>query len=148
MGSQSKNDENKYDLAERTALFGEEAIRFSRSIPQDSITSPLIKQLVCSSTSVGANYSEADEAGTKITVEVRAAEVGHGTTPVNVAAGYGTRGAAVEVLEDRKRGCPRHAIGIVETVGALEQAPAPVDTSHDWGWRVVDFLPAALADVA
>jgi four helix bundle protein len=64
-GQSIKKDENKYDLAERTAMFGEEAVRFSRSIPLDSITSPLVKQLVRASTSVGANYSEADEAGTK-----------------------------------------------------------------------------------
>src|SRR3954464_10012088 len=54
-----------FDLAERTAAFGEEIIRFSRSMRHDSVTIPLIKQLVRSGTSIGANYVEADEAGSK-----------------------------------------------------------------------------------
>jgi len=55
----------KYDLAERTAQFGEAVIAFVRKIKLDSVTSPLVKQLVRSATSVGANYAEADEAGSK-----------------------------------------------------------------------------------
>jgi four helix bundle protein len=53
---------NKYDLEERTAKFGEEVIRFVHKIPKDSVTNPLITQLVKSGTSVGANYCEADDA--------------------------------------------------------------------------------------
>lgn len=59
---QKKRD---YDLAERTAAFGEAVIRFSRTIRRDAVTMPLISQLVRSSTSIGANYVEADEAGSK-----------------------------------------------------------------------------------
>ena len=55
----------KYDLAERTACFGEEVIRFVRTIRPDAVTIPLVKQLVRSATSIGANYGEADEAGSK-----------------------------------------------------------------------------------
>jgi four helix bundle protein len=51
-----------YDLAERTAVFGEAVIRFCKTIPRHVITEPLIKQIVRSATSVGANYCEADEA--------------------------------------------------------------------------------------
>src|SRR5262245_29645950 len=58
-------DGPKYDLAERTARFGEELIRFSQSIKRSSVTDPLIRQLVRSATSIGANYVEADEAGSK-----------------------------------------------------------------------------------
>jgi four helix bundle protein len=54
-----------YDLEERTALFGEQCIEFARSIKLDDVTGPLVRQLVRSSTSIGANYCEADEAGTK-----------------------------------------------------------------------------------
>ena len=50
-----------FDLEERTALFGETVITFCRSFKEDSITKPLISQLVRSGTSVGANYAEADE---------------------------------------------------------------------------------------
>ena len=60
-------DENKrkYDLEERTAKFGEDAIRFCMKVPKNVITNPLINQLVKASTSVGANYSEADDAESK-----------------------------------------------------------------------------------
>ena len=53
---------NKYDLEERTARFGEEVIRFLKTLPKNTITESLIKQLVRSATSIGANYSEADDA--------------------------------------------------------------------------------------
>jgi hypothetical protein len=43
-----------YDLAERTALFGEAIIDFARTIPQDAMTSRIINQLVGAGTSVGA----------------------------------------------------------------------------------------------
>jgi len=51
-----------YDLEERTAKFGENIIEFAKKIPKNSITLPIISQLVRSGTSVGANYCEADEA--------------------------------------------------------------------------------------
>lgn len=51
----------RYDLAERTALFGEAVIRFAQRIPQSPVTNRLIDQLVGAGTSVGANYCEADE---------------------------------------------------------------------------------------
>jgi four helix bundle protein len=59
------SDFRRFDLADRTARFGEEIIRFSKSVKQSAITSPLIRQLVRSGTSIGANYVEADEAGSK-----------------------------------------------------------------------------------
>lgn len=51
-----------FDLEERTALFGEAVIRFCKGVPRHVITEPLIRQIVRSSTSVGANYCEADDA--------------------------------------------------------------------------------------
>jgi four helix bundle protein len=50
-----------FDLEERTAKFGERLIDFLRIVPRNAITCPLIKQVVRSGTSVGANYCEADE---------------------------------------------------------------------------------------
>ena len=50
-----------YDLEDRTARFGEEVIRFCRVLPKNVITEPLIRQIVKSATSVGANYCEADD---------------------------------------------------------------------------------------
>ncbi|PIR80086.1 MAG: four helix bundle protein [Candidatus Levybacteria bacterium CG10_big_fil_rev_8_21_14_0_10_35_13] len=55
----------KYDLEERTAKFGEDIIKFCKKIPRGPITDPLITQLTKSGTSVGANYSEADDAESK-----------------------------------------------------------------------------------
>ena len=54
-----------YDLEERTAKFAEEIIRFCRSVKLDEITRPLINQIVKSSTSIGANYMEANQACSK-----------------------------------------------------------------------------------
>ena len=64
------NDEGEkhrkiYDLEERTARFGESAIAFCKQIVLNAITEPLVKQFVRSATSVGANYCEADDSGSK-----------------------------------------------------------------------------------
>lgn len=62
------NIENKkeggriYDLEERTAKFGENIIKFAKKISVNKVTERLISQLVGAGTSVGANYSEADDA--------------------------------------------------------------------------------------
>jgi four helix bundle protein len=58
----SGGSERVYDLAERTARFGEAVIRFCRAFPKSVVNDPLIRQLVRSGTSVGANYCEADDA--------------------------------------------------------------------------------------
>lgn len=55
----------RFDLEERTALFGEAVIRFALPLIRNAVTKPIISQLVRASTSVGANYCEADEAGTR-----------------------------------------------------------------------------------
>jgi four helix bundle protein len=55
----------RYDLAERTARFGETVIHFCKTVSRNSVTQPLVRQLVRSSTSIGANYLEADEGGSK-----------------------------------------------------------------------------------
>lgn len=54
-----------YDLEERTAKFGESIIKFCQSAKQDTITKPLISQIIRSGTSVGANYMEANGASSK-----------------------------------------------------------------------------------
>ena len=56
---------NNYDLAERTAKFGENIIVFCRTISQDVINRPIISQLIRSATSIGANYMEATAASSK-----------------------------------------------------------------------------------
>jgi len=56
---------SNYDLEDRTAKFGENIIRFAKSIPDNSITRPIINQIIRSGTSVGANFCEADDAESK-----------------------------------------------------------------------------------
>ena len=58
-------DARVYDLAERTAVFGEQCVTLARRLKLDAVTDPLVRQMVRSTTSVGANYCEADEAGSK-----------------------------------------------------------------------------------
>ena len=59
------NNGHVWDLCERTAEFGENAVRFSKKIPRSPTNDRLIDQLVGSSTSLGANYCEANEAVSK-----------------------------------------------------------------------------------
>ena len=53
------------DLEERTTRFGEAIIDFARKIPRDPVTDRIITQLVGAGTSVGANYTEADDSVSK-----------------------------------------------------------------------------------
>jgi len=55
----------KYDLSERTLEFSMSVINLCKKIKQDTITRPIVSQLVRSATSIGANYHEADEAVSK-----------------------------------------------------------------------------------
>ncbi len=55
----------KYDLEERAAKFGEAVIAFCKRLPRSLVMDPLVSQVVRSSTSIGANYAEADEAVSK-----------------------------------------------------------------------------------
>lgn len=56
---------NKYDLEERTAKFSEEVIDFLKSIKINSINDSIVRQLVRSATSIGANYCEANNASSR-----------------------------------------------------------------------------------
>ncbi len=62
----SSNDRNekprKYDLEDRTTRFAEAIVEFAKIVRTNAVTEPLIKQLVRSGTSIGANYVEADDA--------------------------------------------------------------------------------------
>ena len=63
--AQSGRANHHYDLEERTAKFGEAIIAYARKLPVDAVVAPLISQIVRSGTSVGANYCEADDAGSR-----------------------------------------------------------------------------------
>lgn len=55
----------QYDLEERTAKFGESIIEFVKSLDQNNINYSLVNQIIRSSTSIGANYMEANQASSK-----------------------------------------------------------------------------------
>jgi four helix bundle protein len=52
-------------LEERTAVFGENCIRFAKKITVSQVTYTIISQFVAATTSVGANYGEANDAQSK-----------------------------------------------------------------------------------
>ena len=56
---------NKFDLEERTAKFGEEVINFCKTLELSTISKPIVSQIVRSSTSIGANYMEANNASSR-----------------------------------------------------------------------------------
>lgn len=60
-----KKFSNNYDLEERTAKFGEDIILLCRQIRKDEINISIVKQLIRSATSIGANYMEANGASSK-----------------------------------------------------------------------------------
>ena len=51
----------RYDLEERTAVFGESIIAFAKRVPITEVTRSLIDQVVRAGTCIGANYCEADD---------------------------------------------------------------------------------------
>ena len=55
----------EFDLEERTAKFGEGVIELCKQVPKTVISLPIINHLIKSTTSVGANYCEADDAESK-----------------------------------------------------------------------------------
>lgn len=55
----------QYDLEERTLLFAKEVIGFSNQLPKTLANVEILKQVIRSSGSVGANYIEANEALSK-----------------------------------------------------------------------------------
>lgn len=61
----TSNPKHEFDLEERTAKFSEKIIDFCRGLPTNPITKPIVSQLIRAGTSIGANYSEADEASSK-----------------------------------------------------------------------------------
>jgi len=55
----------KYNLESRTQRFSLAVIELCRSVKFDSITKPLVSQLIRSASSIGANYREANNASSR-----------------------------------------------------------------------------------
>lgn len=51
----------KFDLEERTLIFSSRTIELCKNLRKDVVNSKLIDQLIRSSTSIGANYIEAND---------------------------------------------------------------------------------------
>ncbi|MFZ6015756.1 MAG: four helix bundle protein [Patescibacteria group bacterium] len=51
----------KFDLEERTLEFAKRIIRLCKKLPRNTINQQLVKQIVRSSSSIGANYREAND---------------------------------------------------------------------------------------
>ncbi len=58
-------EEIDYNLEERTAKFGEEVISLIKPLAINEINHSLVSQIIKSSTSIGANYMEANGAESK-----------------------------------------------------------------------------------
>jgi len=56
---------SKFDLKERTSIFGKSVILLIGKAAKNEATKPLISQVIRSATSIGANYMEADGAESK-----------------------------------------------------------------------------------
>lgn len=56
------SSEKKFNLKDRTLLFGQNVVSQASKLPRNVVANPLISQFVRSGTSVGANYYEADNA--------------------------------------------------------------------------------------
>jgi four helix bundle protein len=66
MSSQNGDSQaSEFDLAERTGYYGEAVIQFLLPIRNTPIRAPILSQLVRAATSIGSNYCEADEAGSR-----------------------------------------------------------------------------------
>ena len=55
----------KYDLENRTTKFARAVIDLVRKIPASTVNTILIRQIIRSATSIGANYREANHASSK-----------------------------------------------------------------------------------
>jgi four helix bundle protein len=58
----SSTDQNNYNLEKRTLAFAKSILQLCKKLRSDAINKEIIKQLMRSSGSVGANYREANEA--------------------------------------------------------------------------------------
>lgn len=62
---QNSNAQKKFDLENRTRDFGINCISFCKKIQLNPLSTPIVTQFIRSSTSVGANYMEANGADSK-----------------------------------------------------------------------------------
>jgi len=59
--SAGRQNSKQYDLEERTLKFAKSVIEFVKTLPKTAVNNEIVKQLVRSAGSIGANYIEANE---------------------------------------------------------------------------------------
>ena len=57
--------QTKYKLEERTLLFSESVIDLCKGTSRSMVSDPIVRQLIRSATSIGANYAEANNASSR-----------------------------------------------------------------------------------
>lgn len=57
--------DTKYNLEERTSKFGVSIIKFCKTLSLNTISKPIVSQIIRSGTSIGANYMEANNASSR-----------------------------------------------------------------------------------
>ncbi len=65
LNNQTSKPKHSFDLEERTLRFSENLIDLCRKLSQNTVTKPIISQVIRSGTSMGANYCEANESNSK-----------------------------------------------------------------------------------
>jgi len=65
VGPDATTPRRPFDLEERTAVFGEQIVRFAKKIPRGPGNNRIIDQLVGAGTSVGGNFCEANDSESK-----------------------------------------------------------------------------------
>ena len=63
--NESLFERKHYDLENRTLIFTKKVISFTKSVPHNLVNNEILKQVIRSSGSIGANYIEANEALSK-----------------------------------------------------------------------------------
>jgi four helix bundle protein len=63
--AKNEGGRHPFDFEERTSIFGEKIVRFAKRIPRGPVNDRLINQVVGAGTSIGANFSEANDCVSK-----------------------------------------------------------------------------------
>ena len=63
--AKNEGGRHPFDFEESTSIFGEKIVRFAKRIPRGPVNDRLINQVVGAGTSIGANFSEANDCVSK-----------------------------------------------------------------------------------
>lgn len=104
--AQSQITKHCFDLEERTLEFAKKIIRLCKKLPQNLINREIVGQLIRASSSVGANYREANDAlskrdfGHRIRITRKEAKESHYWLQLLEEANNGLEGEIREMLQE------------------------------------------------